>query len=320
MKKGAFLVQPLTEEKTAKILDLGVNEISLKWEYCGGDHVETLREQGVKVYAEISLFVGEEMWQKYPDSRPVDRHGKPMEPHDWYYGVCPNHPGVRKEKLSIIDRILQEFNVDGLWLDFIRYPCHWEEVRSSPITEYCFCDHCLEKYERDVGGAPEGPQWISWKCDQITGFVREVHDRIVESGKPIQLGIFAVPWSENEYGGAIRSIIGQDFAAQSPYVDVFGVMAYHKIVDRPVEWIGEIVEVIDRTTGQSVVPLIQSMDDPEKVSSEEFERAIRIGMKEPSQGLIVFHFEDLSTQQDKFRALQRAFKPRSGLSSVRQLP
>jgi hypothetical protein len=305
--KGLFLLERITEVIIDKIIDLGVNEISLKWEYYNEELVARLRRKNIKTYAEVSLFVHQDMWQKYPESRPVDRAGNLMEPINWYYGVCPNNPEVQDEKLKTIDRIIKSLHVDGLWLDFIRYPCHWEEVRTSQITEYCFCKNCLEKYDKEVGGSPEGSDWITWKCEQITGFVKKVRKRIMNSGKPIQLGMFTVPWVGNTYGGAIQSIVCQDFQALSKYIDVFGAMTYHKLTSQPVHWIGDIVETIDRITDKSVVPLVQSMDIPETIPENEFEHSIEVAIRAPSKGVIVFHADDLLMNATKCEIVKQIF-------------
>jgi uncharacterized lipoprotein YddW (UPF0748 family) len=302
-----FLAEPLTEETTTALIQLGVNEVSLNWKHCTGPYTKKLREQGVKVFAEISLFVGEELWKKYPDARPIDRNGKPMEPINWYYGVCPNHPGIRKEKLTTIEKIIHEYEMDGLWLDFIRYPCHWEKERNSQITEYCFCDNCLSKFSQDIGGKPEGNAWIDWKCAQITGFVEEVRTRVLNHNQPIEIGLFAVPWASTDFDGAIKSVIGQDFKALSPFIDVFGVMAYHKITGKSPSWINVIVRTISTDTGRTVIPLVQSIPIPERVTPEEFASSIDFGMRQPSAGLMVFHYEDMSTDLEKFRFLKTAF-------------
>ena len=84
--KGAFFLEQITEDIIEEIIGSGVNEISLKWEYYDKELVNLLRRKNIKVYAEVSLFVHEEMWQKYPDSRPVDRDGNLMERINWYYG------------------------------------------------------------------------------------------------------------------------------------------------------------------------------------------------------------------------------------------
>jgi uncharacterized lipoprotein YddW (UPF0748 family) len=310
VKKGMFLAGPLTEEKIIHLLELGVNEVSLSWKHCSGTHVQELRDQGVKVFAEISLFVGEELWQKYPDARPIDRSGKPIEPINWYHGVCPNHPGVRRENLTIIEKIIHEFDIDGIWLDFIRYPCHWEKERTSKIAEYCFCDHCRSKFSHDIGGKPEGKLWIDWKCTQITEYVKAIHACIHhhQFKKPIELGLFAVPWTTTEFDGAIKRIIGQDFKALSSYVDVFGIMAYHKITGNPPSWINGLVRSISNETRGTVIPLVQSIPIPKAVSPDEFASALEFGLQPPSKGLMVFHFEDMLTDNKKTRILKQTFQ------------
>ena len=307
MRKGLFVSAPLTEPKMDRSLELGVNEISLSWHNLDPVQTAQLREHGIKVFAEISLFVGEELWQKYPDARPVSRDGEPFKPTDWYHGVCPNHPGVREEKLAAVDHIIKAFDIDGIWLDFIRYPCHWEEVRALPIDEFCFCQHCQQKFAAEIGGAMEGERWIQWKCDQNTDFVREVHEHIATSGRTIELGLFAIPWRQTDYNGAVRSIIGQDFAALSRYIDVFGVMAYHKFTDHPVGWIHEVVDEISQLTQSTVMPLVQSLDTPFEVPPREFAAALQAGMLPPSSGVMVFHFEDMLHNQLKTQSLHQAF-------------
>ncbi|MEE4195362.1 MAG: hypothetical protein V2J07_09210 [Anaerolineae bacterium] len=307
MRKGTFVSGPLSKKKVQQIIELGINEISLSWHNYDPDHVQSLRTEGVRVFTEISLFAGKEWWGKYPDSRPIARDGNPMEPIHWYHGVCPNHPGVRKDHLQTIDHIINDFNADGIWLDFIRYPCHWEEVRSSDITEYCFCKVCREKFTAEVGERMQGSRWTQWKSAQITGFVREVYETIEMYGKEIQLGIFAVPWTPDDFHQGITRIIGQDFKALSSYVDVFGAMAYHKIMEKPVEWIGNIVSDIAGQTRKSVIPLVQSISQPDRVSAEEFASALSIGLQSSGEGVMVFHFEDMLEDEQKTQALQTLF-------------
>jgi len=304
MIKGIYLSSPLTEEKNLQISELGVNLISLPWEHCDDERVGSLRSNGVKVFVEISLFVGNEIWQKYPDSRPVDRNGQAMEATDWYYGVCPNHPKVREMKLEIINQLIETYEIDGLWLDFIRYPCRWEKVRSPQIIEYCFCKNCQDKFKQDMGGKPEGERWIAWKCRQITEFVVAVRNVIERSNKAIRLGLFAVPWDDEAFGCAIRSIICQDFRGLSDMVDVFGVMAYHKLTEHPVGWIGDLVQTLKLTTGKTILPLIQSMDEPVKISRSEFEQAIAAAKRKPSDGVMVFNFDDLLLDEDKYHVFK----------------
>ena len=307
MRKGLFVTEPLTDKKISQIINLGANEISLGWHNYATDTVTQLRELGIKVFAEIGLFSGKDLWKKYPDARPIDRAGNLMEPIHWYHGVCPNHPGVRQEKLAQIENIISSLEIDGLWLDFIRYPCHWEEVRDADLTEYCFCEHCRSKFAADVGGPMQGKRWIQWKCDQVSAFVESVHRIILASGKPIELGIFAVPWRATDFGGAIKHIIGQDFQLLSQFVDLFGVMAYHQYTGNQPQWIHSVVHEIALETDGKVMPLVQSMDVPQQVTPEEFSTALKSGIRPPSQGVMVFHFEDMVQQPGKTKIVKHYF-------------
>ena len=240
MIKGIFVTGKLDEEKLTQVSELGVNAVFTSYKNLQKDWSRILQHQNVKVYAEVSLFAGEDLWQKYPDAHPIDRNGKPLEKIGWYAGVCPNHPKVRQEKLELIRNIIKLFDADGIWLDFIRYPCHWE-VPSPDLSEYCFCPKCLAKFKKEIGGKPEGDKWIRWKCDQIISFVAEVSSLIRQSGKNLELGVFAVPWRDVDFGGAITRVIGQDFKSLAQYIDVFSPMVYHKMCGKTPGWIHQLV-------------------------------------------------------------------------------
>ncbi|MCB8961005.1 MAG: hypothetical protein H6651_11870 [Ardenticatenales bacterium] len=235
MLKSAFLTQPIDAATLAAIETLDLNLLIGKWQHFDAGAAAQLQAAGRQVHVEVGLFVGESWWQRFPDARPRSQDGGLMPRINWYHGVCPNHPAVRSELLARVAHIIDTMPINGLWLDFIRYPAHWEIVRDEAPAEYCFCDHCLAQFRREVGGEPAGPAWVAWKCQQIAAFVAAVRALIDSSGKTIQLGLFAVPWRSDELDGAIRRIIGQDFRLLAPHVDLFGPMCYHGLCDRPVE-------------------------------------------------------------------------------------
>jgi hypothetical protein len=53
------------------------------------------------------------------------------------------------------------------------------------------------------------------------------------------------------------SIIGQDYRALGRYVDVFSLMAYHRMCGYPVEWTGDVVAEVRALSGKPVWPIIQ---------------------------------------------------------------
>lgn len=308
MIKGIFFLEELSEEKLKGALSLGINAVFVGYKNLAPKWIEKLHKKNIKVYVEIGLFVGDDLWKKYPDSRPVDKRGKKIEPIHWYTGVCPNHSKVRKEKIEIIRKIVHDFDIDGIWLDFIRYPCHWEEVRDKNITEYCFCKNCLDQFARTIGGWPKGARWYWFKNRQITLFAKDVKKIVKESKKKIKLGIFTVPWKKSEFNGAIRKIICQDFVALAKQVDVFTPMVYHKMLGRKLEWIREYIKYLHRLTKKPVLPIVQTEDKPEKLGKEEFVREIDLSLQSPSAGSIIFFYEDLVKDKDKLSVVRNLFK------------
>lgn len=303
MIKAIFILENLTREKIDKAIELNANAIFAPVRHLTQESALYIRQNRLRLFVEVGIFQGEELWKKYPDSRPVDRNGKPMSKIGWYAGACPNNPEVKREKLTLIKKLIRNYKVDGVWLDFIRYPCHWEEVRTTKIEEYCFCANCVGKFDSEVGGKPEGKKWIEWKCQRIANFVASVK-RLT---KKTTLGVFAVPWQKKEFDGAIKKIIGQDFELLSRSIDVFSPMLYHKFCDRPLSWIEKGVDYFSRETKTPILPIVQTEDRAGKIGPKEFGEEIKSAMKNRSDGVIVFYLEDLLKDEKKVGVLSQLF-------------
>lgn len=307
MIKGIFVLEKLTSEKIRLLVDLGANTLFIGHKNI--DHKLALETKncGLKLNVEIGLFAGSDLWKKYPESIPIDKDGNKASIVDWYAGVCPNNPRVKKEKLHEIKNIIKTIPIDGLWLDFIRYPCHWEDVRNKIITEYCFCPVCRSKYAKDVGADLKTNLWYEWKCTQIFKFAKQARDIIKNNNKNISLGLFSVPWKRNEYGKAIKRVVGQDFEKLAEVVDVFSPMTYHHMCGRPVEWIRETVCYFDKITRKQILPLVQTENKPTHISVRDFKRSLTSAKKSPSSGVVVFFLENLLKDKEKTSALKKFF-------------
>jgi uncharacterized lipoprotein YddW (UPF0748 family) len=308
MIKGMFFLERITESSISLLLDLRVNAVFSAYGNLDEQITSILRMNGIQVYAEVSLFFMNDIWETYPQSQPIDRDGKPMHQIHWYTGACPNQSDLRADKIQFIKELLKGYNIDGILLDFIRYPCHWEEVRSPDIKEYCFCPVCLEKFQHEVGVKPEGEPWISWKCRQITQYVREIREVLNDNMLDVKLGMFTVPWRDKDFNRAMRGIIGQDVNELSEYIDIFCPMTYHKLSAQPVSWIGDTVRYFDDATGKLILPCIQTMDSPVEVSPLEFEQSFEQALQKPSAGVLVFHFEDLMKNNEKEQLVKSVFE------------
>ena len=278
--------------------------------------VAALHEQGIKVFAEVGLFVGKQYWERYPHSRPITSMGEPMDPEGWYYGVNPIIPEIRRDNAERIRRLIEQYKVDGVWLDFCRWPCRWERPKPA-LLQTSFDPLTLAAFQRDekitippqLRTIPQKARWIeghhhetwtAWKCRQITEFVAQVRAIIDQASRKVLLGLFGVPWQRSDFDGAIRSVIGQDYQALSAHVDCFSPMVYHKLCGRNIPWIAETTAWVGKETGKPVWPIVQAMDEPETVTPQELRQALETALAAPgSQGVIIFNLKALTPEKLK---------------------
>ncbi len=189
--------------------------------------VEEIHAQGMKIYAEFACFQGKQWWDAIPVSRPTLVDGTLLDPIDWYHGVNPSEPAVREQLLAKLATLVEEHELDGVWLDFIRWPCRWEKRRPR-LLHTSFDEATLLRFATDnnldyaaVMQWRTQPtlthdytkNWTAWRISQITDWVAEARNIIHAIRPTTTLGLFAIPWRQTDFDGAIDSVIGQNFAA-----------------------------------------------------------------------------------------------------------
>jgi len=271
--------------------------------------VSAAHDAGMPVYAEFGCFVGEHWWNDVPASRPSLADGSPLEADEWYAGVNPSHPEVRSRLLQELERLVSRAPIDGVWLDFIRWPCHWE-APDPPRPATSFDAGTLGRFAAATGieiplepatasdlllGA-EKAAWTDWRCQQITDWVCEAAQLVRRVCPEALVGLFSIPWRQDDFDGALEGVVGQDLAALGEHVDVFSPMVYHLMCGQEPAWIAEVVRDAQRTSGKRVWPIIQSVDKPTDLSPEAYGKALDAAMGcDESDGLIVFTLEGMLT-------------------------
>ena len=140
--------------------------------------------------------------------------------------LCPSHPENVKLELETITEIVRNYDVDGIHLDYIRYPG----------SHACFCEECKNRFtlatRQVIKDFPSsvlpktgkyGQDYINWRAQQITRLVRLIHKR-AKAIKPdikISTAVFG------GYPSCVTSI-GQDWIAwaKAGYVDFVCPMNY----------------------------------------------------------------------------------------------
>ena len=293
--------------------------------------VEALHAWQVKVYTTVGMFSG---WHQR--NRPIKADGTPLQsyvPGHWYQGSCPNQPDDITRKLGEIREVAKRYDIDGLWLDAIRYPTFWETPKPNAAM-MCFESVCLAKFQKWSGIViPEEnlsvrdkaewilknqeKQWVQFKMDAITDIVRQCAEALKSEKPTAMLGVFSVPWRRSETRGgqmnAIERVIAQDYPRLAKYVDVFSPMVYHRMCGEPVRWIGEVVDWIAAETRKPVWPVVQAHGEPKcewnpyRLPEEEFADSLRVARAGASSGVLVFTLDSVLKDQ-KLKPMAENFR------------
>ena len=274
------------------------------------ESVAWFKKRGFQVYVAVNAFGGKGAWKLFPDSRPVKADGSLLGSgpgEKGHGGVCPTHEGWRKERLKYVAGLVRDLGgeggIDGLWLDFIRYPGFWE-TDSPEIPDTCYCSRCLRRFQADSHmDMPKGLEgkeaawwikthvpyeWMKWKKGQIESFVAEVKRILAENpGKrALKLGVFLVPWTKGERENAVSYRLAQDPFALGEMVDVISPMVYHRMCGRTVQWVGYMVNYYRETVKCRVWPIVQAVDCP----AADFGEAVSWAWKGGAEGVLVYAF------------------------------
>jgi len=160
--------------------------------------------------------------------------------------LAPGNPAVRRHIREVVREIVTRYNVDGIHLDYVRYP--EPTVGYDPATRTAFQREFgvdpLMMDEPDstflaVFGADKIPdlraRWIKWKQDQITNLVRDLKNDLAQLGRGTKLTAAVIA---DQIAALNR--YGQDWPAwlREGLVDAAVPMCYGKstaVVERQVE-------------------------------------------------------------------------------------
>jgi uncharacterized lipoprotein YddW (UPF0748 family) len=102
----------------------------------------------------------------------------------WYVSLNPCLPEVRAYLVAVCREIVGKYAVDGLHLDYIRFP-NEAVVPGEQVPDYPRDRKTLALFQRATGATPEGNPtlWNKWRCDQVTQLVMDLR-RMVKSTRP----------------------------------------------------------------------------------------------------------------------------------------
>jgi uncharacterized lipoprotein YddW (UPF0748 family) len=229
----------------------------------------------------------------------------------YYHFVCPNREEFYQYLEKMYSRIADIPEVDGIHLDYIRYPDVilarglWEKYglvmdREYPQYDYCYCDKCVADFKartgidiKSVQDPSQIEEWKQFRYDLITSIVNRLADMVHSKNKQINAAVFPGPNS------IAKKIVRQEWDKWN--LDAFFPMNYNDFYLEGTKWIGEMCRE-SVTTINNRRPVYSGLficPDPDKKATEpdpenhglvpgELDAAIRESMENGATGICLF--------------------------------
>lgn len=159
--------------------------------------IEEARRNGVRLHAYVNVLPGwhgladpplhsGQHWVQNPDWFMVDRTGRRMDSTRWYSFLNPAHPEVQRH-LRRLFKELAGFPLDGIHLDYIRYPDDFHEFAPALFPEAdkaelkAHCDFSYDPFSLDQFGADPAEKheaWNRFRREAVTELVRGLSESV----------------------------------------------------------------------------------------------------------------------------------------------
>ena len=171
---------------------------------------------------------------KHPEWAMTDRRGSHFHYSSGKAFFDPANPEVREYLQSLITEIATEYEVDGIHLDYIRYPfqSHTGEMN------YGYSIEARQQFRNQTGFdpatlTPNGLLWSEWtefRTEQIDSFVAEVSQNLKQLRPELTLSTAVFPMDRMERLSKIQQ--GWEKWVANEWIDLLVPMTYAKDADR----------------------------------------------------------------------------------------
>ncbi len=241
----------------------------------------------IEVHAWVTTFVAtthdlkrlpkQHLYFANPDWVTDDFTKKPMM-YNSYEGAFfdPGNPEVQKYTLNVILDIVANYDLDGIHLDYIRYP----------DTQFGFNKFSRKEYDRTVK-YQDAEKWRKWKEDQVSNFVRAVSENVRRISP--QTSISAAVFPKLDVASEKYS---QDwlFWLNNGWVDNIYIMAYTKEDD---EFLELLSQYTNKNNRKKIVTGLRAWDYGNSYPVTKINSKILISKKGNFAGVALFSYSGL---------------------------
>ncbi len=151
---------------------------------------------GIKVYPSVAVSPVEKVVEGHPEWETHDRDGLPSS-QTTTRGLALSYPEARAAKIAVIMDLVNGYDVDGVMLDYCRYPENSKSEKTKfgyygydkPLLDVCQSIYGFDPREEPIGSA-RWELFNQMRIDTVTAFVREFREAVQASGRDIRIGGF----------------------------------------------------------------------------------------------------------------------------------
>jgi len=164
-----------------------------------------------------------------------------------YYFLDPAIPEARRYLTELYTEMVSRYAVDGLHLDYIRYPV------SLPLANsFSYSDYSRQAFQAQRGVDPytltpeanpdQWAQWVAWRQNNITTFVEQVRGLIDTTRPEAALSAAVFP---DEFESKIKKMQDWELWAQRGYMDFLTGMSFGSSAESVAADTAAMLEAVD---------------------------------------------------------------------------
>ena len=282
--------------------------------------LQNIKGKGIKVHAWVNVYL---IWSNR--IMPIDKKHIIYNNEDWVDTIeewplninrqlnrvsrnnegegvflAPNHPEVSNYLVSVFKEIIDNYEIDGLHLDYIRYQ----------DADYGRNPYAIAKFKKDVGRDPNPwflemersnvasqrlignlKQWNNAKRSSITNLVKEIKELINDTRPNIMLSAAVKP---NLYVARERFLQEWDVWLAAGYVDWVVPMNYSPIMSDFSQNISVINDNFPKKYRDKIIMGIALYNQ----SSVDAAKKIKYSIEEKFVGISVFSYNQMKRNSD----------------------
>mgnify|MGYP003744613833 FL=1 len=294
--------------------------------------------KSIKVHLWYCVFQDNVYLISHPDARvyhcpnPAAGYNRPYRMDSESY-VNPLYPGYKEYVLNNIGYFLNNFDCDGIHLDYIRYGHLVYSFDSYSLKKAAdlgcdttrllsFFNTSLNYQIYAVGSGfvnlysqkdSDVVKWVNMRKDAISDYISAIRDTIEKVKPGIKLTAAFMP---EGVGNPNSSDVhyAQNYTLHSTWLDMIAPMSYFKSYDQPTSWLQSITSnAIDRVV--STCKITAGLQAFGGVTATELDEQIVYALEGGSHGVLIFKYEDI-TDNNKWNVIKNRFQSLSAVTNV----